>query len=826
MIFKKSRVYQGFTLIELIVVIVVIGILAAFVTISYFGISEKARRNSLAFNTQSILRTIKVKKLTDDSFVATDIDASNLTSQLGMNADNYSEILISYTTDDYAYVVGQKTFSDLIACGTQDNIKVYGADDAECPLGGSPYSVEKVTDTIGLDGTGTCSSDPYLIESIEDLVTFSNTVNGIGVTANNFSGKCVMLMASLDFQQSKSYINADGTDFGDVNGNGTVEGLKKELTTGQGFNPIGDYLTTSRYFAGTLRGNKRNIYNLLINRPTTNYIGLFGYLKNGTITNTTLTSINITGGNYAGGFTGYNNNGNITNSSVSGDVIGANYTGLCSGYFNANSGVFMINLIASGNVTGSDYVGGLVGRAYDAHTSNTNVNFLRGLYKGGAIIATGSRVGRITGESAKYNYNPVSISSLSMANITVNGLTKTSNDQTSIQGASIDNLSDLHDINIAEVSFDTYIGGDNDADGDYWYADASGNILRSSVDSYPISFGLSGAGTLAEPYLISSYDDLIDAQIKPGSIYKLTSNINLSGRPNLMLGSHINPFTGTLLGNNKIISNYTIDLSKISYVGLVSENMGTIKDLTLNNATISGGNYTGLIGGANSGTINNITSNNIAITGSNYSGGIAGYSSGTMNEIQLDNLTLTGGTNYTGGLSGYNNNTSNSNIIINGNVNGTNYVALAVGYDHTSSGDNLTSVLVGGNVSGTNNVGGIVGYAYDSHCANEYANFIKGVHKGGSITSSGSNRGRIVGGLGTYCYHPPGIDASALSTTTINGSTVISSDPTSKNGLDITSSDLSNSATYTARGFNFTDEALDYIWYIDGSVAKFREGTL
>ncbi len=59
-----------------------------------------------------------------------------------------------------------------------------------------------------------------------------------------------------------------------------------------GFNPIGNL---SNKFNGTFDGLGFTISNLYINRPSQDYIGLFGYTNNATIKNIGLKDVNITG---------------------------------------------------------------------------------------------------------------------------------------------------------------------------------------------------------------------------------------------------------------------------------------------------------------------------------------------------------------------------------------------------------------------------------------------------------------------------------------------------------------------------------------------------
>ena len=132
----------------------------------------------------------------------------------------------------------------------------------------------KMVDTTPgeLAGEGT-SDNPYKIESIEDLVAFSNNVNS-GITYEN---EYVELERTLDFLDNNSYDNINTTVFGDINGDGIIEGLKEELTkeSGKGFTPIGN---TTFGFLGNFNGNLKEIKNLYINVTTDEnvYLGLFG----------------------------------------------------------------------------------------------------------------------------------------------------------------------------------------------------------------------------------------------------------------------------------------------------------------------------------------------------------------------------------------------------------------------------------------------------------------------------------------------------------------------------------------------------------------------
>ncbi|MEI9992948.1 MAG: MBG domain-containing protein [Rhizomicrobium sp.] len=193
------------------------------------------------------------------------------------------------------------------------------------------------------------------------------------------------------------------------------------LWLGQGFVPLGSatsdptstpsfvvYATTNPYTSGTFDGKNFTISNLYINRPTQDFVGLFGYTDAATIQNLTVTgnitgrdftggivgdggyqpsfthttdiestnaAVNVTGRDYTGGMVGYADNTTINDffthiMGSTGNVSGRNYVGGFIGYTNEASGVPIYNIYATGNVSGNDYVGGLVGALYGTMWTN------------------------------------------------------------------------------------------------------------------------------------------------------------------------------------------------------------------------------------------------------------------------------------------------------------------------------------------------------------------------------------------------------------------------------------------------------------------------
>ncbi len=129
-----------------------------------------------------------------------------------------------------------------------------------------------------------------------------------------------------------------------------------EMWSSAGFVPIG---STLHPFSGTFEGDRHTIDALTINRPTEDFVGLFGMMTSGSSIRTIgLTDSDIRGRHFVGGLVGYNYAGSISDSYVTGSVSGMDYVGEVVGTNNAG---MLTGSYASGSVNGRDYVGGLVG---------------------------------------------------------------------------------------------------------------------------------------------------------------------------------------------------------------------------------------------------------------------------------------------------------------------------------------------------------------------------------------------------------------------------------------------------------------------------------
>ncbi|NTW88796.1 MAG: hypothetical protein HGB26_06680 [Desulfobulbaceae bacterium] len=163
-------------------------------------------------------------------------------------------------------------------------------------------------------GSGT-SADPYQIATLDNLYWLSQN--------NGEWGKHYKQMANIDASATSGW---DG---------------------GRGFSPIGN---GSGNFTGTYDGSGHKINGLYINRPSTNYVGLFGYTYVAIIKNLGVTNVSVSGHQHVGGLVGEN------------------------GYYSTYQIYSTIsNSYSTGSVKGDYEVGGLAGRNHGGTISIATV---------------------------------------------------------------------------------------------------------------------------------------------------------------------------------------------------------------------------------------------------------------------------------------------------------------------------------------------------------------------------------------------------------------------------------------------------------------------
>jgi len=262
---------------------------------------------------------------------------------------------------------------------------------------------------------------------------------GDGSEMNPYQISNVTQLQNMSANVTAHYILNDDIDASSTRG----------WNSGAGIIPIGD---AGSKFNGSLDGNGYAISGITIDRGSSDYVGLFGYIDDARIHNLTISGVSIKGRNRVGGLCGQSEKGMIENCTVLGSiegieyiggiggvvtgelrdcavrsqVSGTRYVGGLAGYSNAVITRCSSDLAVSGR---SEYIGGLVGRVAGGTLSNSHSNsavtvteadsFIGGLagensgtisscYSTGTVICSSTRMMRSIGGLVGENKGPIS----------------------------------------------------------------------------------------------------------------------------------------------------------------------------------------------------------------------------------------------------------------------------------------------------------------------------------------------------------------------------------------------------------------------------------
>ncbi|BBB92045.1 MAG TPA: GLUG motif-containing protein [Methylomusa anaerophila] len=223
------------------------------------------------------------------------------------------------------------------------------------------------TNTVPIDGI------PTTVKDYSNSADYSAYVQNTSGNAGNVAA--YMLVNNAKELQSMN-LNLSGT---------YALGKDIDASSVSNFVPIGNEISK---FQGILDGNGYRINNLTINRPITDYVGLFGSTMGAAIKDIQLLDVNITGQNFVGGLAGWNYTGSaISNSYSTGMVAAATGNGNAGGLVGCNDGS-IVGSYSTSSVAGGFYVGGLVG--YNRGPINAS-------YSTGRVTGSDSDVGGLVG---------------------------------------------------------------------------------------------------------------------------------------------------------------------------------------------------------------------------------------------------------------------------------------------------------------------------------------------------------------------------------------------------------------------------------------------
>nr|WP_319564646.1 YDG domain-containing protein [uncultured Rhodoferax sp.] len=452
----------------------------------------------------------------------------------------------------------------------------------------------------------------------------------------------------------------------------------KDVWNSSGFVPVGHSGST---FNGSFNGQNHTISNLTINRPTTDYVGLFGNTgPSSVIRNVGLVGGSMKGSGRVGALVGRNYSsisnayatGSVSGSQVVGGLLGSNYgsisnvyaTGSVSGIngvgglVGMNNGGSISNAYATGSVTGANIlIGGLVGDNYSSITNAyatgnvTGVNLVGGLMGRNYGTVTNSYWSPTTsGQSSSAGGISLTIAQMeAQANFTGFDFTNTwvmyDGHTAPLLRSFMTSLTVTAD-NISK----TYDGQNASPSGVSYSSTPNANLLGTLGYSDARNAGTHSIGGLysnQQGYIINYTGGTLNITKKNVAVTGMTASSKVYDAG----------LTATLGGTAALVSSDIISGDNLSIGGTASgafanKNVGTAKPVTVTGNTLSGtdaGNYNIV---QQTGLTADITKKDVAVSGLTagnkvYDAGLTATLSGTAalvsgDIISGDNLSIGG----------------------------------------------------------------------------------------------------------------------------------------------------------------------------------------
>ncbi|MFW6142064.1 MAG: GLUG motif-containing protein, partial [Candidatus Saliniplasma sp.] len=299
------------------------------------------------------------------------------------------------------------------------------------------------------EGDGS-EDDPYMITNVTELQSMNEDLSAHYALAND--------------------INADDTSGWDD----------------EGFEPVG---TSSSSFTGTFDGRNHSIKGLYINRPSTDYVGLFGQIgSNSEVKHVELIDVEVSGNDRVGALVGRNYDGSVLESYVDGDISGNLNVGGLVGYNDDT----VSKSSASGIVRGNSNVGGLIGKNY-GEDNNGLVTYSSST---GNVSGVENRIGGLIGHNAFGTLSNSSADSEVMGDEDVGGLVGYNEEGTYWPGV-IENSYSLGKLN-GNTNVGGLVGYNNYAQvhNSYTIVNVTGNTNVGGL----VGEDFYGSGTFSESY--------------------------------------------------------------------------------------------------------------------------------------------------------------------------------------------------------------------------------------------------------------------------------------------------------------------------------------
>jgi len=396
---NKQIKHKGFTLLELLLVIGMVAILSGIVILALNPGRSLAK-------TRDLQRTVGISEI-NKALAQYYIDHGSYPPTLAHNIKSICK-------------TGASATSTGLGCGI---------DEVDLSMLVPAYLPAIPVDPTGAGYQAGISSSRHIM-LVANLTEVSPIAIAIGTTTVPFANDTSSVITAGSGTIDNPYQISNWHQLNHIRDNGYIDQnfiLVNNLSSitagysglGDNWVPIGN---NTRSFIGNFNGNGFTISDLIINKPTEDYVGLFGALAYESvgpsinISNLTLLNVDITGKEFVGALVGYNDGGHIKDCTSQGTVrgayavgglVGINLKGIISSSF---SGVDVIGTFSSYADT---YLGGLAGYNYGnpgspstilnsystgsvtAYPSRASIGGFSNNYGTGSIISNSYSIGRV-----------------------------------------------------------------------------------------------------------------------------------------------------------------------------------------------------------------------------------------------------------------------------------------------------------------------------------------------------------------------------------------------------------------------------------------------
>jgi len=228
----------------------------------------------------------------------------------------------------------------------------------------------------------------------------ANAAGNITIFGGGTENNPYIITTAAELAQLATYVNEGNTNYTNkyykLNNDIDISSYQ----TGAGWIPIG---TVTYPFRGVFDGNGKKITGLFINNTTLDYVGLFGYIEDGTVKNLAITDININSSfaSKIGGVAGYNIDGSISNCYATGLINctsssgnSAPWAGGVCGYSSGNvSNCYFTGSVSVYSSNNYSYAGGVMA---------VGAGSVLNCYSTGTVSATSSTWGSFAGGIVGY----------------------------------------------------------------------------------------------------------------------------------------------------------------------------------------------------------------------------------------------------------------------------------------------------------------------------------------------------------------------------------------------------------------------------------------